>query len=145
MIVALGFATIGLAVAACYHYDDEQPIDKSELPAKAQKFISEHYANNDVRYATIDRDITSTEYEVVLDNGTKIEFNESGEWRSIDCHYGTVPEALVPSKIRDYVDKKYSGSAINELKRERRGWEVGLSSGWDLEFDNNYRLMEVDD
>lgn len=146
MIMALGLATVGLTAGAVwYHYDDEQPINQSELPAKAQKFISEHYANNSVTHSTIDREIASTEYEVVLDNGTKIEFNESGEWRSVDCYGDAVPEAIVPNKIRAYVDANYGTCTINELKRERYGWEVGLSNGLDLEFDSTYRLMEIDD
>ena len=146
MIVALSVATIGLAVAAAWHhYDDEQPINKSELPAKAQEFISEHYANYSVKHATIDRDITSTEYEVVLENGTKIEFNEGGEWHSVDCRGGAVPAAIVPGEISTYVRDNYPSCAIDELKRERRGWEVGLSNGLDLEFDAAFRLMEIDD
>lgn len=146
MIVALSVATVGLAAAAVwYHYDDERPINQSELPTKAQEFISEHYSNNSVKHTTIDREISSTEYEIVLDNGTKIEFNESGEWRSIDCYSDAVPEAIVPSKIRTYVKENYGTCAITELKRERYGWEVGLSNGLDLEFDSAYRLTEIDD
>ena len=144
--VALGLATAGLAIAAVwYHYDDERPIHQSELPAKAQEFISEYYANNSVKHSVIDREVSSTEYEVVLDNGTKIEFNESGEWRSVNCYRDAVPEAIVPSEIRAYVDANYGKSTINELKRERRGWEITLSNGLELEFDTAYRLIKIDD
>lgn len=146
MIATLCVATIGLAVAAVWsHYDDERPITKSELPAKAQEFLSAYYATSDIKYAAMDVDITSTEYEVVLENGTKIEFNEGGEWRSVDCPGGAVPAAIVPSEICDYVEANYPSCAIDELKRERRGWEVGLNNGLDLEFDATFRLMEIDD
>ena len=146
MFAALGIATIGVAVAATiYHLRDDQPIGYSELPAKAQKFVEKYYAGVDVTHITMDRDVTSTEYDVVLGNGTKIEFNADGEWREVDAHRSAVPSDIVPKQIRSYVDKNYKGDDIVELKRERNGWDVKLSRGLELEFDTAFRLTEVDD
>lgn len=146
MFTVLGIATIGVAVAATiYHLRDDQPIGYSELPAKAQEFVEKYYDGVDVTRVTMDRDISSTEYDVMLSNGTKIEFNTDGEWRDVDARNSAVPSAIVPKEIRSYVDKNYNGNDIVELKRERYGWEVKLSQGLELEFDNAFRLTEIDD
>lgn len=146
MFTVLGIATIGVAVAATiYHLRDDQPIGYSELPAKAQEFVEKYYDGVDVTRVTMDRDISSTEYDVMLSNGTKIEFNTDGEWCDVDARNSAVPSAIVPKQIRSYVDKNYKGNDIVELKRERYGWEVKLSQGLELEFDSAFRLTEIDD
>lgn len=146
IFAVLGVATIGVAVAATiYHLRDDQPMNYSELPAKAQKFVEKYYSDAEVTYVTRDRDIASTEYEVVLDNGTKIEFNADGEWRDVDTKHSAVPEAIVPNKIKSYVEKHYSGDKIVEIKRDRRGWDIKISRGLELEFNTDYRIVEIDD
>lgn len=146
MIAALGIATVGMAVAAtAYHLRDDQPINYQELPAKAQEFVKSYYDGIEVGYVTMDRDVMSTEYEVVLSDGTKIEFNGDGEWRDIDAGRSAVPAAIVPKELRSYVDEHYAGSDIVEINRDRGGWDVKLSQGLELEFDTAFRLVEIDD
>ena len=62
---------------------DERPIGFNELPAAAQEFIKTHFAGVKMSYATKDAELTSTDYEVRLENGAKIEFNGNGEWTEV--------------------------------------------------------------
>ena len=78
-------------------------------------------------------------------SGMKIEFDNKGEWIEVDCKYTSVPEAIVPAKIGDYVKKNYPSSKIVEIKKQYNGWEVNISGGLELTFDKTYRLTEVDD
>ena len=57
---------------------EDVAISAHKLPGEAQKFLKTHYANNKVVTAVHDKDITDNDYTVVLDDGTKIEFDASG-------------------------------------------------------------------
>ena len=125
--------------------NDERQIEFSELPSKAQQFVKKHFANEQVSVVILDTGLVSNEYDVVLANGTKIEFKGDGEWSEVKCRQGEVPAGLVPGKIADYVEKKYPSTTITSLKREYREWEVKLSNGLELTFDNSYKLTDIDD
>ena len=77
--------------------DNDKMITREELPEKAQMFIDEHFANVDILYAKAERDMgVITSYDVVLEGDVKIEFNRSGEWESVDCNRGRVPDSVLP-------------------------------------------------
>lgn len=146
IIAALFVSTVGVATAAIInHYEDDKQISFAELPAKAQQFIQTHYPNSEVTFATMDRDIYSTDYDVRLSCGTKIEFDGDGEWTEVDCHRQAVAKAIVPEQIESYVANNYPSQAVCEIQRGHRGWDVKLTSGLELEFDSSFRLMDIDD
>lgn len=49
--------------------------------------------------ATIESDIVSRSYDVVLQNGTKLEFDKKGNLTEVDCKQETVPDLLIPQAI----------------------------------------------
>ena len=138
-------AALQPAAANTMYDNDDKSIAFSELPAAAQHFIKKHFATEEVSLVLLDSGVISNEYEVVLANGTKVEFDGSGEWEEIKCRQGEVPANLVPAKIADYVGKHYSGTKIVELKRDYREWEVKLGNGLELTFDTDFKLREIDD
>ena len=125
--------------------DDDKPIDYSELPAKAKSFINKNFAKEKVSHITLDKDIMHNEYKVIFASGTKLEFNGDGEWREIDCRYSAVPHNLVPEKIAEHIKTHYPNSKITELKRKHSGWEVKITGGHELKFNNDCCLVEIDD
>lgn len=147
LIIAGLFAmTAGVATAAIWnHYEDDKPISFAELPANAQSFIQTHYPNSEVTYATMDRDIYSTDYDVRLSCGTKIEFNGEGEWTEVDAHRQAVAREIIPMELQSYVEQNYPSQQICEIQRDKRGWDIKLTSGLELEFDNSFRLVDIDD
>ena len=52
---------------------------------------------------------------------------------------------LIPSAIVDYVNEYYPESKIVELKHDYRGWEVKLTGGLELTFNDNFKLVDIDD
>ena len=50
----------------------------------------------------------------------------------------------MPKKIADYVAKHYATSVIVEISRGRNEWDVKLNNGVELEFNRDYRLVDVD-
>ena len=41
------------------------------------------------------------EYEVLLSDGCKVEFNEKGEWMSVECKYSEIPVGIIPTVIAE--------------------------------------------
>lgn len=55
---------------------NDKPISVNALPAKAQTLLSNHFNNQKVMLATIESGVVSRSYDVVLQNGTKLEFDK---------------------------------------------------------------------
>ena len=138
------FALLVLALGvACANVD--RPIKAEQLPVAAQEFIKTHFAKSTISFAKIDDELIYKEYEVMLADGTKIEFNAEGEWKDVDCKFGAVPAAIIPKKIAGYVAKNYPDAKIIKIDRDRRDYEVSLSNRLELTFDMKFNLVEIDD
>ena len=61
--------------------------------------------------------------------------------------YSAVPDALVPNEIKDNIGTLSFGQGQFVRKIERKGymWEVELSNGIELTYDNQFKLMDIDD
>ncbi|MBO7229939.1 MAG: PepSY-like domain-containing protein [Bacteroidaceae bacterium] len=124
--------------------DNDKLVKKSELPVESQQFINEYFAGVELTYAKLERDFLERSYEVVLADGTKIEFLGKGAWKEVDCRYSEVPAAIVPQAIREYVAKKYPGDKILKIERDRGNYELKLSSRYELTFNADYRIVDID-
>lgn len=124
--------------------DNDKLIQKSELPVQAQQFINDHFANVKLTYAKLERDFLERAYEVVLADGTKIEFTQKGAWKEVDCRYDEVPAAIVPQAIKDYVAQNYPGEKILKIEHDRGYYELKLSNRYELTFNKDYRIVDID-
>ena len=55
---------------------NNKPISVNALPAKVQTLLSQHFNDQKVMLATIESGVISRSYDVVLQNGTKLEFDK---------------------------------------------------------------------
>ena len=55
---------------------NDKPISVNALPAKAQTLLNNHFNGQKVMLATIESGVVSRSYDVVLQNGTKLEFDK---------------------------------------------------------------------
>ena len=124
---------------------DDRPINVSQLPQKSRQFIEQHFPNEKIAYAKMERDFLDTNYEVVFTGGSKIEFRKDGEWKEVDCKFATVPTAIIPKQILEFVTTNYEGASIIEIDRDSRDYEVKLTNGLELTFDLKFNLIEIDD
>ena len=120
-------------------------ITADKLPAAAQTFIKEYFPGSDISYAKKDKELTKTTYEVVLQDGTEIDFDSKGQWDKIDCKRATVPAKLIPDAIATYVQTNFPGQAIVKIDKELFGYEIELLNDLELKFDKNGRLVNIDD
>ena len=133
-----------MAVVGISKADDRQ-IKFERLPAAAQKFVKTNFADNTVVFVTKDDDLIAPDYEVVLDNGTVLQFSSAGSLEKIEAFRTGVPQNLIPEKIKDYVSANYPETTYREYEQDRGKHEVKLSSGLELTFNSGFTLIEIDD
>ncbi|MBR5813139.1 MAG: PepSY-like domain-containing protein [Bacteroidaceae bacterium] len=141
ILLALVFS-IGVANALDFN---DKVISKNQLPAQAQSFLNEYFAGAKISYAKQEIDFLERSYEVVLADGVKLEFSNKGSWKEVDCSYGEVPSSIIPAPIRKYISENYSGSRVLKIERDGRGYEVKLSNKLELKFNNDFKIVNIDD
>ena len=129
-----------LAVIFCVAVSEASIFDKytfkrENLPEEAQAMLDEHFPKGKVALIKVDKHLLKkTDYDVQLTNGTKIEFSNKGKWTSVNCGKREVPEALVPSAVRRYVSKNFSGKSVTGITKRNIGYDVILSDGTEHRF-----------
>ena len=131
--------TLLLIVSSTFACND-RPITFNNLPQKAQQFINTHFKNVEMFSAKYD----DGEYEVILKNGTKIEFTRQGEWKDVDCQTSEVPSTIVPSAIRNYVKTQFPNNFIVKIELNHNGYDIELDNDFDLKFDKTGNFLYAD-
>ncbi|TYR32973.1 hypothetical protein FXV77_18215 [Sphingobacterium phlebotomi] len=118
----------------------------TKLPVKAQTFVKKHFSEKDVATITMDTEyLFKKEYKVVLKNGSKIEFDADGEWEEVEMKGIPVPTQIISPAISQHIHKSFPNTFVKEIKRGRRGYEIEISNGLDLEFSKEGEFIRVDD
>ena len=104
------------------------------LPAPARTFISTHYADMPVPFAKAEL----CGYEVVLPDGTEIEFTKEGEWKKIDAEHVFIPTGIIstlPAPISDYLTTSFAGIGVEKIEKDFFGvYELELANDAELRF-----------
>ena len=96
--------------------------------------------------ATQDTELFSKSYDVVFNTGDKVEFDKSGEWTEVRCRQTGVPAAIVPAQIAEYVKTTYPDAQILQIERDDRGgYEIKLSNRWEITFNKQMQVIDIDD
>ena len=126
--------------------DNDKPVQVNQLPAKAQTFLNTYFKDVKVALATQDTELFSKSYDVVFNTGDKVEFDKSGEWTEVRCRQTGVPAAIVPAQIAEYVKTTYPDAQILQIERDDRGgYEVKLSNRWEITFNKQMQVVDIDD
>ena len=122
----------------------DKPIAVNALPVKAQTLLSNHFNNQKVMLATIESGVVSRSYDVVLQNGTKLEFDKKGNLTEIDSKQGNVPAQLIPQAIKNYLKDNYAGQSVKKIEMNKNEYEVELANGLDLTFNKHFQVIDID-
>lgn len=136
-VILLGTTTTALA-------DNDKPVSVSSLPVAARQIINNNFKGKKVALAKMESSLASKSYDVVFSNGDKVEFDRKGQWTELDCRHSGVPSALVPSAIKSYVNRNYTGQRIVKLERDRNGYEAKLASGLEITFNKKFQVTDID-
>lgn len=118
-------------------------IPEAELPSAIKKYIKKHFSDYKVIKVEKDKSLTGHTYEVKLDKGVELDFNENNEITDID---GTMklPDSAIPKSILKYVEKNYPENVITDWELNKTNQEVKLDSGIELEFSLKGEFVRID-
>ena len=121
--------------------------DMNQLPLPARNFINRHFTKPQVAHIKIDTDMMeSTKYEVLLMDGTEIDFDSKGNWEEVSTKKGqAVPASVVPSFAASYLKEHNFTEPVTKVERDRKGYEVELSTGVSFKFDKKGKFLKADD
>ena len=89
-----------LSVMACAG-NDKITSDTNILPVSSRQFISDHFKDIPVSHIQIEKNlIRISSYDVILTDGTNVEFNHKGEWKEIKRHGLPIPPAIIPEEYK---------------------------------------------
>jgi len=135
------FALVAMLLLLCVSAQaNDRVITFGQLPQSAQTLVKTHFADKVPLVITADYD----DYEILFESGEKIEFSRKGEWKDIECKTSAVPVALIPEQIKASIAKSFSAATIVCISRDRRGYEVELNNGLDVEFNKKFQVIEID-
>lgn len=124
---------------------NDKPIQVTELPKSAQSFIKNHFADQSVAVAKMETEFMDRSYDVIFANGDKVEFDKKGKWTKVDCKHGQVPQGIIPMPIQKYIAKNYPDAKVIKIElTDRKGYEVDLNNGLDIEFDKRMNVKDID-
>ena len=127
-----------LFTVSCSSEDKE--FDNVALPIPAQLFVKQYFADATYSRVEKEKDDGFWEYEVWLSDGSQVEFDEKGEWKSVDCKYSEIPVGIIPTVIAEDIAKKYPDLKPYKIEKEVGGYEIDIS-GYDLYY--SYKGMFI--
>lgn len=121
--------------------------DVNQLPLPARNFITKYFSKPQITHIKIDSEMMeSKKYEVLLSNGTEIDFDKKGNWMEVDAKKAKVPAALVPTFVNDYLKaNNFTDEFVTKVEREGKGYEVKLNTGLSFQFDKKGKFRKADD
>lgn len=139
-ILTVVLLATGSLMARDKFYNSDEP-----LPAAAKTMLKKYFPGLEVNHVKVDSGFFSTDYEVILTDGTEIDFDGDGQWDAIDRGRTAIPDGLIPQPILNYVAKSFSGAKIVEIDKDRNSYDVQLNNGIELEFDRAGNFRRIDD
>lgn len=138
-------ATFLLSLTIAFAGNDKITEDTSVLPTVSRQFLSRHFAKIPVSHIKIEKALMGIDsYDVILTDGTNVEFNRKGEWKEVKRHKTAIPAAIVPKSIREYVKKHYTSAVIIAIDKDSRNYEVDLNNKTELKFNLKGKLTDID-
>ena len=130
-----------LATSFIARADHDQVITFDQMPEAAQAFHKQYFAGKVPLVVTVDWD----DYTIRYESGEKVEFDKQGSWKEIDCRASQVPMELIPEEIKANIQATFPGAIILKIDRNRRGYEVKLNNGLEVEYSPTFQVIDIDD
>lgn len=122
-------------------------LSKDPLPENISSFLTTHFPNVKVAFYKIEKNILRIEsYDVILTDGTDLEFDGNGVWSEIDGEKKALPLSVIPPQVLKYVNEHFPDQYVVCLEKKKRDrLEVQLNTGWELLFDKDFQIVNIDD
>ena len=130
-------------VAVACHGSDEKEIGYTELPVQAQQFVKQYFPSATYSHVEKEKDHGKWEYEALLSDGTKIDFDSKGEWKSVDCKFSTLPSGIIPDAIAADIAQRYPSQQPYKIEKETGGYEIDIP-GYDLYYTSAGKFIRAE-
>lgn len=141
-LFAIGVFAFMMLLTGC----SDKPVLPTELPAPITTFIQQNFPGQTISFAKKDLEITGWQYDVVLADGTQIDFDTDKEWDKIQSSMtNPVPTNLIPAPIVTHLQANFPDAMVLKIDKERNGYEIELANGLELKYNSQGALMEMDD
>lgn len=117
-----------LSAIGLYSCEEEKNIAFDKLPQTAQQFVEQHFSSQKVVRIVQDKDDGRKDYEVIFENGTTIDFNESGAWTHIESTFTPLPVSFLPASLQTDLAQRYPDASVHEIDLELGGYEIELGN-----------------
>ena len=124
--------------------DNYQPIERTQLPEKAQAFLSTYFPEAKVSLVRKEIDVLELNYDVIFTDGSKVEFDRKGNWTEVDCLAQPLPAGIVPDGINKVITTHYPEAQATKIERDHREVEVKLTNRVELTFNKHLQLIDID-
>lgn len=145
ILIATLVSALALATSSCGG-KDTYTSDTSVLPQPALATVTKNYSGVKISQIKIDKELFgSDEYEVILANGTQIDFKADGSLDKVKAGVNdTIPIGVLPDNIARYISENYAGQSVTEFEVDERDQEAKLASGMELKFDLQGNFLRID-
>ena len=141
-LFVIGILALSLLMTAC----SDKPVAPTQVPGPIKAFIQQNFAGQNITFAEKDLELTGWKYDVVLTDGTRVDFDTDDAWDKIESPMtAPVPTALIPAPLVTYLQANFPDAMILKIDKEHYGYEVELANGLELKFNKQGALMEMDD
>ncbi len=124
--------------------DNDKAITFAQLPATAQQFVKQNFGDAKVAFVKKESEIFDTSYDLMFVNGDKIEFDKKGAWTDVQCKHTGVPASVIPTQIAEFVKTNYPDAKILSIEKDRYSYEIRLSNFWEIKFDLQFNVIDMD-
>lgn len=139
-LVFLLAALVCIVMVASSTFVNDKMIYADQLPIMAKAFVHQNFPGHSIAYATIDRSFANNMYEVCLNNGVELGFDDQGNWDRVDCNLDAVPIQLIPDCVDDYVKSNFTDVVVNRIHKKYYGYKVELSNHLNLKLNDEGEL-----
>ena len=140
-IIISAVAVLAISVmASC----KDKLVTFAQLPEVARTYINTNFPDDKVVAVTVDDDLIRPDFDVRLSSGVELQFEHDGSLEKVASRNG-ISADLIPAAIREYVSENFPAAGYREYEIGRKKYEVKLTNGLELKFNNNFQLIEVDD
>lgn len=130
-------------VAVACHSSDEKEIGYTELPVQAQQFVKQYFPSATYSRVEKEKDNGKWEYGATLSDGTKIDFDNKGEWKSVDCKFSALPSGIIPDVIAADIAQRYPSQQPYKIEKEIGGYEIDIP-GYDLYYTSAGKFIRAE-
>ncbi len=128
--------TLSTLILAGFAYAD-MIVGINALPQNAKTFIQNNFKTANI--ALVKQDIDS--FEVILKDGTELDFYINGEWKEVDGKYKAIPTGFLPQSAVANAKATQANAQIFGVDREPYGFKFKFNNMMEVYTDLNGNVM----